>query len=154
VNIGGSFFDVFVTLDPANLANDTGTLTITSNGTGGGAFNSFFDVFTEITLHPVGGGPDIMQTGPSFQLSGTGDWSNTPPPNYPTDPSLPSGGFFLVGPVQESSPTGSEVHVVSTAQTPEPGEIVGLIGIGMVGFFAAVRRHQASKAFQVATTCN
>src|SRR5579863_1083480 len=35
VNIGGSFFDIFVTLDPLNLSNDTGALVITGDATGG-----------------------------------------------------------------------------------------------------------------------
>ena len=45
VNVGGSFFDVFVTLDPANLANDTGTMSIAGNTTTGGTFASALNVF-------------------------------------------------------------------------------------------------------------
>ena len=41
VLFGGSFFDVFVDLDPAHLADDVGTLTITGDLTGGAATETF-----------------------------------------------------------------------------------------------------------------
>ena len=43
VNVGGSFFDVFVTLDPSDAS--TGTMTISANAAGtGGTFTSTLDV--------------------------------------------------------------------------------------------------------------
>src|SRR5438132_8409563 len=53
VNVGGSFFDVFVTLDPANLANDTGIMSIVGNTTTGGTFSSALNVFFQAHFAPV-----------------------------------------------------------------------------------------------------
>src|SRR5713101_9100767 len=56
VNVGGSFFDVFITLDPANLANDTGTMSIAGNTPTGGTFSSGLNIFFQAHFQPVGGG--------------------------------------------------------------------------------------------------
>ena len=56
VNVGGSFFDVFITLDPANLANDTGTMSIAGNTTTGGTFSSAVNVFFQAHFAPTGAG--------------------------------------------------------------------------------------------------
>src|SRR5260221_6761218 len=56
VSVGGSFFDVFITLDPANLANDTGTMSIAGNTTAGGTFSSALNVFFQAHFAPTGAG--------------------------------------------------------------------------------------------------
>lgn len=55
----GSFFDVFVTLDPL-APPSLGSMTLTRLSERGGTFDSFFDVFVEIDLTPVGGGPPFQ----------------------------------------------------------------------------------------------
>ena len=79
VNVGGSFFDVFVTLDPANLANDTGTMSIAGNTTTGGTFTSALNVFFQAHFAPTGAGSafDIFNQ-VHITSSGTA-WGPTPP---------------------------------------------------------------------------
>jgi len=110
VNIGGSFFDVFVTINDLSLPNvmqpDTlppsmGQIMVTSHddAVGSGKVDSFFDVFFDVFVIPVGGNansPGAMHfmAGP-LQLTETGAlWSHTPPPNYPVIPNLPTDSFF------------------------------------------------------------
>jgi len=79
VNVGGNFFDVFVTLDPANLANDTGTMSIAGNITTGGTFTSALNVFFQAHFAPTGAGSafDVFNQ-ENLTSSGT-TWGPTPP---------------------------------------------------------------------------
>src|SRR5712691_2724055 len=55
VIFNGVLYNVFVTLDPAHLAQDTGTLTV--HGTlAGGTFDSTLNVFFLAKFVPIGGG--------------------------------------------------------------------------------------------------
>jgi hypothetical protein len=127
VNIGGIFFDVFVTIDklhlpgahqPDTLTPSVGQILITSHNdvTGGGTMDSFFDIFVDVTLVPVGGNindPNNVHFAPTtpLHLISLGDpWSHTPPPNYPTNPSFPSGSFFT-GPISFNG-----IHPIVPAQ--------------------------------------
>src|SRR2546423_7582379 len=57
VDVGGTFFNVFVTLDPTKLSKNTGFMTILENAPGtGGTFSSIFTVFFQAKFVPVGGG--------------------------------------------------------------------------------------------------
>ena len=59
---GGNLYDVHVKLDPGNAS--TGHIDIlTHDDAPGGTFDSFFDVFVEIDLVPLGGSPAL---GPFF----------------------------------------------------------------------------------------
>ena len=147
VNIGGSFFDVFVTLDPANLTNDTGTMSI-GGTTAGGTFSSNLNVFFDAHFQPVSTGSafDVLS---SISLSNAGSlWSSTPSGlivNGVDDgsvgdqnanqhsgllgcPPLRGNGcevdFFVTGQLSETN-TG-EAHVVTDA-TPEPRMLFLLI---------------------------
>lgn len=79
VNVGGSFFDVFITLDPANLANDTGTMSIAGNTTTGGTFSSGLNFFFQAHFAPTGAGSafDVFNQ-VNMTSSGTA-WGPTPP---------------------------------------------------------------------------
>jgi hypothetical protein len=55
VNIGGTFFDVFVTLDPASLDSDKGTLSATGTKTGG-TIDAIMSATIIAGFHPTGGG--------------------------------------------------------------------------------------------------
>jgi hypothetical protein len=77
VNIGGSFFDVFVTLDPANLQNDTGAMTVTGS-LGGGTFSSTLNVFFDAHFQPLVGN-SFFDVFTSISLSNSGaQWVPTP----------------------------------------------------------------------------
>jgi hypothetical protein len=157
VNVGGSFFDVFVTLDPANLANDVGMMSIMGS-LAGGTFNSFFDVFFDAHFAPVGTGQpfDVFS---SIMLSQNGAaWSPTPPANAVivtgpfgdqfanTHTGLPSTEVDFwpcaVTPCSEDS-SGAAHHVVSPA-TPEPSTLLllGPAGFGLLWKLRARRPKQ------------
>jgi len=130
VNIMGSFFDVFVTLDP--LMRSGGQVIVTGHGTGGGTFDSFFDVFTEITFTEVGNPMNRMVVPRQDQLTSMGSmWSHDPPPAYPQDPRYPPGGFYP-GPIDHTGP-----HPHTDPASPEPGSalllVIGGLGLGLVG---------------------
>jgi hypothetical protein len=150
---------VFVTLDPDNLANDTGQLTLAENSTGtGGTFTSFFDVFFDVCLQPgangVGcaSGTSPIGTG-EVTLSNSGaNWSTTPVLGYVGPP----GNFFpgdsngTPSPITETCLPGTTppcgppaTHNVDPATTPEPSSLAlwatGLVVVGLFGkkFFTA-----------------
>jgi hypothetical protein len=79
VNVGGSFFDVFVTLDPANLANDTGTMSIAGNTTTGGTFTSALNVFFQAHFAPTGAGSAFDVFNQVHLTSSGTTWGPTPP---------------------------------------------------------------------------
>jgi hypothetical protein len=113
VNIGGSFFDVFVELNPNTATLGQLTLTQTVNGEGApeGTFTSFFDVFFDLTLHPIGGGADIV-TPMELPLTGSGFWTDDP------------GSPFVVGNVNESDPPIG-VHIAT--EVPEVSSVFLLV---------------------------
>jgi hypothetical protein len=110
VNIGGSFFDVFVDLDLGHITNGNLTLMQTVNGeaTVEGTFSSFFDVFFVLDLRPIGGGSDLVSH-QELTLTGSGSLSDEP------------GSFFLQGQVQEGHP-GAGLHIAT--EVPEPSSLV------------------------------
>jgi hypothetical protein len=82
VNVGGSFFDVFVTLDPNPTgSHDMGTITIHGDANGG-TWDSTLDVFFDAKLVEVGNpGNTQTLTGLDLMLNSTGAlWGPTPPP--------------------------------------------------------------------------
>jgi len=79
VNVGGSFFDVFITLDPANLANDTGTMSIAGNTTTGGTFSSALNVFFQAHFAPTGAGLAFDAFNQVSLISSGTAWGPTPP---------------------------------------------------------------------------
>ena len=164
VNVGGSFFDVFVTLDndgdPIDKGHNTGMMTITGTPAGG-IFSSFFDVFFDVTLHPVGGGPNVVipdQDIPMLSNAGAA-WSSTPPPGAllvdGVDDALPAVqdqaanhhsnldsnevDFFVVNGVQEIAP--NEAHNVTTTTVPEPSPLL-VLAMGVVGTAGVVVRRR------------
>src|SRR5260370_15818130 len=83
VNFGGTFFDIYVDLDPGHATNGTLTFTQTVSGEGipEGTFSSFFDVFFTIDLTPAGQPKAASVIGANCtasqaQLNGSGSWSD------------------------------------------------------------------------------
>ena len=125
INVQGNFFDVFVTLAPNT--HSMGELNITHTDPGGGTFDSFFDVFTEISIPGLSGSPFPRQD----RLEGTGTpWSHLPSPGYPDLRNFPAGNFYITA--AGIHHTGPHPDVVPPT-VPEPSTML-LLGSGLAGF--------------------
>jgi hypothetical protein len=169
VNVGGSFFDVFITLDPANLANDTGTMSIAGNTTTGGTFSSALNVFFQAHFAPTGAGAAFDVFNQVNLISSGTAWGPTPPAgavivNGPDDGTAAdqqanthSGlictastgacevDFFLPTSgtsLTESTSTGNEAHIVRVALTPEPGTML-LLGSALLALSLKLKLRRA-----------
>lgn len=143
IEFGGSFFDVFVTINalglpglsqPDALQPSLGMITITSHddAAGGGTFDSFFDVFADVTLVPVGAGQPFHTPAPLLHLENTGGtWSHDPSAGYPATRAFPANGFYP-GPIPHQG-----AHPV-VPSSPEPSTLL-LLGAGTAAL-AAQRR--------------
>ena len=146
IDFGGSFFDVFVTINalglpglsqPDPLQPSLGMITVTTHddAAGGGTFDSFFDVFADVTLVPVGPGQPFHTPAPPLHLENVGGtWSHDPAPGSPETRNFPANGFYP-GPIPHQG-----AHPV-VPSSPEPSTLL-LLAIGIAAL-AAVRRRSA-----------
>ena len=160
--ISGLGAPIYVTLDPLHLANDTGTLTISGNASGG-TFSSTLDVYFDICTAP---GSDGVGCAAGATLIGEGNvaltssdtaWSSTPPaaavivagPLGDQDANVHTG--FGAGQVDffpdvttHSGPGAT--HVVMTADVPETSSwLMLLAGFGGLGALAKRGRSEGAR---------
>jgi len=96
VSIGGTFYNVFVKLDPAHLADDTGTMTISESADFKvGTFNSSLNVYFEADLVPMSSGPSFSVFGHEIFTTNSGGalWAR----------GYPRGTFLVIGPVGDQA---------------------------------------------------
>jgi len=134
---------IFITLDPSNLAQNTGAMTI-SGGSSGGTFTSFFDVFFDVCAAPGSNGvgcigPTLATGHETFNTVGSPQWTATPPSGAVD----PNSGFYLVGTVTHVAPDGQ--HVVISAVTPLPTALpLFVTGLGALGLLGWRRKKKAA----------
>ena len=147
----GSFFDVFVTINPLGLAGvlptvpglsrSMGTMTVRHEDPNGGTFDSFFDVFVEIDFAPHNTDQIVdslrVLRGPDPLVGTNNPWSHTPPAGYPEIPDFPGGNFYP-GPVHHEGPHPQVVP----GTVPEPGSLILLVS-GLALIAVAGRRKTA-----------
>lgn len=126
VNIGGSFFDVFVVLDPGPQL--LGSMTVRHQFANGGTFDATLPVRARLTFTEVGNPVNTFtRTVEKLFFTTNAAWSHDPPPGYPVNPLFPPGGFFpAAGEIQEMTKDPSEArHTVVPARfIPVGGEIL------------------------------
>lgn len=101
INNSAGAISTSVLPQPDSLSGSTGTVTITSNGSSGGTFDSSFTVHADLIF--VKAGTSVTnsanyvghQAAPSNSMSSTNStWTSTPSAGYPSSSSFPSGGFY------------------------------------------------------------
>jgi hypothetical protein len=163
VHIGGSFFDVFVTLDPAHLSDDTGSVALTGD-LSGGTFTESVNYFLKFHLEQVGNPSNTMDrfaeiTGNTIAPE---TWSPTPPSGAIVVPSsdVDNGGdnlfanlqgdlgqdevdFFPTEPIMThaTGSGGGSANVTFSVTVPEPGT-TALIVAALLGMAGLRRRAQ------------
>jgi hypothetical protein len=151
VNIGGSFFDVFMDINdsagviplfdlpqPDALNPSTGTLTVDELTGSGGTFDSSLTVWADIILADVGQGrneaaalsnsncaaPPCHFAAPAVSMSSTGGiWQTAWFPNDLHNATYPAGGFFIDTLGNDTGP-----HPMDVALGPEPANWLLIAG--------------------------
>ena len=151
VDMGGSFFDVFVTLDavgfpdvpqPDRLPPSLGMMMIMSHDDpNGGTFDSFFDVFADVILRDVTTGAETSFPAPMVRIDSHGTlWEHTSLGSFGD---WPTGGFSAPGGIVHTGPHPQIVpsDTPPTRPIPEPGVLL-LLGSGLAALLGSsvVRR--------------
>ena len=158
INIGGSFFDIFVSLTPQTTSN--GKMWINDDGTFSSELNVLFDVSFAPQGSGIGSASCILQNC-SFAdiLTASGQWGSQPPAgavivkglvgnqdaNLHTNLSLGDSDFFLAGIVDHDHKTFAGKHRVVVAKTPEPSTALATIFVGLGAMFGLRRNRKSQK---------
>lgn len=94
INNSGGNISTATLPQPDSLTPSTGTVTISKD-----TFDSKITVNADVIIVKAGSGPNgsVLKHGPADAITLTSTaspWSSTPPAGYPSDPKLPSGGFY------------------------------------------------------------
>jgi len=153
VDFGGSFFDVFVTLDavgfsdlpqPDMLPPSLGMMMITSHSDPtGGTFDSFFDVFADVILRDVTTGAEMSFPAPMVRITSQDTrWEHTSLGSFGD---WPTGGFSVPGGIVHTGPHPQIVpsDTPPTRPIPEP-DVLLLLGSGLAALLGSsvVRRRR------------
>ena len=141
VDIGGTFFDVFVEEDPLQ---DLGSMTITLNSAGnGGTFSSSLPVNAKLTFVEVGNPSNSFPVS-FFDVFTSLDvpWSTIAPPGWPSSDEYPARGFYPGVLPPSASLTGKprfvgfvEQALLARHRIPEPATLALFgAGLGLMGW--------------------
>ena len=143
VTLGGFTGNIFISLDPANLANNVGLMAIGHDTPDTGTFLSFFDVFFDVCTAP---GVDGVGCGLGTSL-GTGAIQFGPNTGNPWADALdnavdPGEGFYpgANGEVFLTAPNFVDA-LVAAQVVPEPGSMA-LLGGGLLAAAASWRKRK------------
>ncbi len=175
VNIGGSFFDVDVSLTPATQS--TGTMTINhdfpDNNTPApeGTFTSDFTVFFDALFTPIGGGAGFTISDSIRLINNGAEWSHEPPPgtllvtapvgNQLANCHANGGPLCAVGELRDffpamashGKPGGNHTTVITACPpgkrcvipVPEPSTAAATIFVGLGAMFGLRRNRKSQK---------
>jgi hypothetical protein len=150
VTIGPYSYNVSVTLDPANLANDTGWMAIYGNSMQVGTYVSYFDVYFEAQFvdpsYPAADF-DVFSSVVLSPVDGVGYWSSTPSSHcsndYITEVNPAGNAHHVACAISESqmaTPTFAPASQDFFPTVPEPVSML-LISTGLLGLGLLKRRH-------------
>jgi hypothetical protein len=143
VDIGGTFFDVFVEENPENPSPE-GSMTITLNSADGGTFSSVLPVSAKLTFVEVGNPSNsfIYSFFDNFVSPENVPWSTIAPPGWPSSDEYPAGGFYPGVLPPSASLTGKprfvgfvEQALLARHRIPEPATLALFgAGLGLMGW--------------------
>jgi hypothetical protein len=155
VNIGGTFFDMFIHLTPGTRSLGEMTITQNSPNDGGpapeGTFHKSVTLVFTAEFTPVGGGPGGFVVNDSVFIATVdpAPWSFDPDLNFVTVTTGPleqqTANFFVTGErsIFMLNPTATAGGHKQSAEIPEPATML-LLGTGLAGVAIKMRRRLKS----------
>ena len=128
IELGGSFFDVFVTLDPGFEEPAVGSMAILEGSDDTLTYDSFFDVFVDLRFVEVGNPLNVLKSQGFDVLYFAGNWERK------------SDVFTMLDPINA---TGLLEGELAPAAIPIP-PAVWLFGSGLLGLIGIARRKKSA----------
>ena len=150
IDIGGTSYDVWVTLDSANASEGTLDFDTHDDGAGGGTFDSYIDIFLRLDFKDTSNPSNDFFVYFEDEIQATGSlWSHTAPALYPNLTAYPSGGVHLgvdpaTGLRSGITFTGTAFDMTfSPAVVPlPPAAYTGMALLGLLGLSSIARRRR------------